>query len=125
MPADVANASELLHRLSEPLGPGERANSALERASRLAGLRYWRAFDIWYGKARRIEDREFEKIQTALRIKQESAARNELHDLKLRLAILEARLSAGDADFHRLDIDSLRSVLDGPGGSGRPLARRK
>lgn len=124
MPVDVANASELLHQLSEPLGPGERANSALNRAQHLAGLKYWRAFDIWYRKARRIEDHEFEKIKTALRIKRESAARNELHDIKIRIARLESLLRTQDPDFHRLDIDYAREVVRDPGGQDSPVPRR-
>ena len=123
MPADVAEAAQLLFQLSKPWADGEQKNSALVRASKLAGLKYWRAFDIWYRKARRIEDHEIEQIKTALRNKRESAARNELHDLKMRLTRLEALLRTNDPDFHRLDIDYAREASHGPrGNQSGPMA---
>jgi hypothetical protein len=121
---NVAEATTMLRELAKPMSYGEPIKLVIERTSRLARISYWRTYDLWYGKARRVEDYEYQQIKTALRIKQESAARNELHDLKLRLARLEALLATKDADFHRLDIDFAREVLDGPGGSGRPVAPR-
>ena len=106
--ADVVAASEMLRELAEPLRYGEPIKVVLDRASRLAKLSYWRTFDIWYRKARRVEDYEIAQIAEALRIKNEKAARNELHDLKLRLARLEASLSSGDSDFHSPSIDFAR-----------------
>lgn len=47
----------------------------------------------------------------------ERAARNELHQAKLILARLEARLNSGDADFYRADIDGLRAATAGVGRS--------
>lgn len=71
----------------------------------------------------RIEPYEIEQIAEALRIKREKAARNELHDLKLRLARLEASLSAGDADFHRPSTDYYRDTLRELSGDNRPVAK--
>lgn len=93
------------------LGGGGPVKVALPRAAERAGLHYWRAFDIWYGKARRVEDHEVEKIKTALGTLNDRAARNELRDLKARLARLEARLADGDADFHRPTTDFLGETL--------------
>ena len=107
----MSDAATMLRELSEPWGSGEYVKSAIDRAARLASLTYWRAFDIWYRKARRVEPHEIEQIAEALRIKNEKAARNELHDLKLRLARLEASLSQGDADFHRPSIDFAREAV--------------
>jgi len=121
---NVAEATQMLRELAKPMAYGEPIKLVIERTSNIVRISYWRTFDLWYGKARRVEDYEYEKIKTALRIKRESAARNELHDIKVRIAVIEARLRAGDADFHRLDIDFAREVLDGPRGSGRPLAPR-
>jgi hypothetical protein len=73
----------------------------IDRAARRAGLSYWRAFDIWYGKARRIEQAERASIAEALEHKRKEATRNELHELRLRLARLEAILAGKDPDFHR------------------------
>jgi len=65
---------------------------AIERAAKRAGLTYWRAFDIWYRKARRIDAHEAEQINEALRLKREKAAADEYQELKIRLAKLEASL---------------------------------
>lgn len=113
----MADASALLRELSEPWSAGERIKSVLDRTSRLAKLTYWRTFDIWYRKARKVEDYEIAQILEALRIKNERAARNELHQAKLILARLEARLNAGDTDFYRADIDGIRAASSGVGGS--------
>jgi hypothetical protein len=110
----------MLRELSEPWASGERVKTAIDRAARLSRLTYWRTFDLWYRKARRIEPYEIEQIQDALRIKNEKAARNELQQAKNLLARLEARLNAGDSDFYRPDIDGLRAQTSGMGGRGSP-----
>lgn len=105
---DVANY------LKELAGPGERGDrikSAIDRAARRSGLTYWRAFDIWYGKARRIEEYEKEAIVRALAKKEREDARRELHALKIRIACLESRLSQVDQDFYGETVDSLRAAL--------------
>lgn len=120
----MADAALMLRELSLPWASGERIKSVLDRTSRLARLTYWRTYDIWYGKARRIEPREIEQIAEALRIKNEKAARNEFHDLKFRLAKLEALLSTRDPDFHSPDIDHLRSLDSGARRVGGTVARK-
>jgi hypothetical protein len=106
----------MLRELSLPWAAGERMKTVLDRTSRLARLTYWRTFDIWYGKARRIELHEIEQIAEALRIKREKAAHNELHEAKILLARVEARLNAIDADFHSPHIDGLRAQTSYVGG---------
>jgi hypothetical protein len=118
----MSDAAVMLRELSYPWAPGERIKSVLDRTSRLAKLTYWRTYDIWYGKARRIEPYEIEQIAKALQIKTERAARNELHDLKLRLTRLEASLSAGDSDFYRPSIDHAGDMVRQLGGKNRPMA---
>lgn len=119
----MADTASLLRELAEPRPGGELVKVAIDRAAKRAGLAFWRAFDIWYGKARRVEDFERDQITAALRIKNERAARNELHDIKLRIAKLEARLSASsDPDFHSGDIDFARELLRRCGGAGRAVA---
>ena len=81
------------------------------------------ANSIWYEKARRVEPHEIEQIAEAIRIKNERAARNELHEARLIIARLEARLNAGDTDFYRADIDGLREAAARSGSKNRPLAR--
>jgi hypothetical protein len=103
----VTDAAASLRELAEPWEPGDKVKAAIDRAARRVGLTYWRAFDIWYGKARRIETFEAEAIAAALDRKRREAVRNELHDIRTRIAVLEARLSQTDAEFHREAIDAL------------------
>lgn len=121
----MADAALMLRELSYPCGPGERIKSIIDRTSRMCRLTYWRTWDIWYRKARRIEPHEVAQIAEALRIKNEKAARNEFHELKLRLAMLEARLSTGDADFYRPEIDFARDQMRDGGGMGSSMAKRR
>ncbi len=103
--------SEALKSLAGESDRGEKVKTAIERAAKLAGLSYWRAFDIWYGKARKIEINEQEAIVKALDKKRREAARNELHDLKLRIAAMESRLNQADSEFYFTTIDALRASL--------------
>lgn len=89
----------------------EKIPEAIKRAAKRADLDYWRAFDIWYGKARRVSDDERQKIAVALQQKNEQDARHELHDLKLRILRLEATLRTQDADFHRPALDHIGQAL--------------
>lgn len=88
--------SEALKELSKPSPEEDRVKRAIERAAKACGLDYWRAFDIWYRKARRIDAHEAAQINEALRIKREKAVANEYHDLKTRLAKLESMLLIQD-----------------------------
>lgn len=121
----MADAAMMLRELSEPWASGERIKNILDRTSRMCRLSYWRTFDIWYRKARRIEPYEIEQIQQALRIKNERAARNELHELKYRIIRLEAALAARDPDFYRADIDGIRAATSDGGGSHGAVARKR
>jgi hypothetical protein len=106
--------AQMLRALSDP---GARTKVAIDQAARRSGLHYWRAFDIWYGKARRIEPHEIEKIKQALDAKNdqaradERATRDELQALKSRIARLEARLAAEDEDAHRARLGLARDAL--------------
>lgn len=121
----MTEAALMLRQLSLPWADGERMRSVLDRTARLARLTYWRTSDIWYGKARRIEPFEVEQIAEALRIKSEKAARNEFHELKLRLAKLEASLSARDPDFYSPDVDYLRSLARRSSPKDRAMDRER
>lgn len=118
----MTDASALLRELSEPWPSGGRVKAAIDRAARLAGLSYWRAFDIWYGKARRVENFEHAQIAEALDKKRKEAARNELHELRSRITRLESLLVQIDPDFHRESVAALRDHhrdMDGAGGAPR------
>lgn len=104
-----------LKALAEPRSVEENIKDAITRAAGAAKLSYWRAFDIWYGKARYVRDFEKEAIVSALIEKKRLETRNEVHDLRRRLEILESRLARVDADFHREEIGALRQQVCGLG----------
>jgi hypothetical protein len=112
--AMTITAADALRELAAPWNPGDRIKAAIDRAARRAGLTYWRAFDIWYGKARRIEEFERDAIADALAKKREQEASRELHELKTRLARLESVLVLQDPAFHRPQIDALGVSVRGP-----------
>lgn len=119
----MSDIAASLRALAEPRSPDEFIKNAIERAAARAGLPYWRAFDIWYGKARQIRDFEISAVLAALEKKQREAARNEFAELKSRLAILESRLTQIDPDFHRETIDQAREQMRGLGAVARPGTR--
>lgn len=96
-----------LKELAEPSTRGDRVKTAIERASRLSGLSYWRTFDLWYRKARKVEDFEIDAINEALAKKRAEETRNELQELRIRLARLESILVLSDPEFHRETIDQI------------------
>ena len=120
----MSDAATMLRELSYPWEPGERVKVIIDRTSKACRLTYWRTFDLWYRKARKVEDYEIAQIAEALRIKNERAARNEFHELKLRLARLEASLSARDPDFHSPALDRPRDMVRQFGGKNSSMAGR-
>lgn len=111
----MTDLTAALRELSEPRPGGEYVKTAIDRAARLAALPYWRAFDIWYGKARHVRDFEREQVAAALAEKKRLETRNEVHDLRRRLEILESRLTQVDEDFHRETISQMRQQVRGLG----------
>src|SRR5262245_6537649 len=97
----VSDLADALKELSQPWEMGDRMKAAIGRAAKRAGLSYSRCFEIWYGRARRIEPAEVDAIQQAVREKRREAARNELHELRTRLARLEALMARDDSGFDR------------------------
>lgn len=100
-----------LRELSQPWGMGDKIKVAIERAAHRAGLTYWRAFDIWYGKARSINPIEAAAIEEALHEKRTEERRNEAHELRLRLERMEAMLAQSDPDFRRAPSTEARDRL--------------
>jgi uncharacterized sporulation protein YeaH/YhbH (DUF444 family) len=111
----MTDISLSLRELAEPWSPGDRVKAAIDRAAKRARLPYWRAFDIWYGKARRIEQHEIDAVVAALADKKRMETRNEVRDLRKRLEILESRLTQVDEDFHRETISAVRQQVRGLG----------
>lgn len=121
----MSDPAKWLRELSEPWPSGELVKSAIDRAAKLSRLGYWRAFDIWYGKARKVEAYEIEQIANAIEAKNEKDGRNELRELKARLARIESLLASGDSHFHSPSIDHARELVRQLGGSGRPVAGKQ
>lgn len=109
----VANVllADLLKELAAPISRDEKVEAAIARAARLSGIPYNRVFNIWYGKARWGDTHEHDAVVRAVDEKRRREARNELHELKTRIAIMESRLNQMDADFYRETIDELRLSL--------------
>lgn len=117
--------SDALKELAEPRPVGDLIKTAIGRAARAAGLSYTRAFDVWYGKARRIDDTEARRIERALQEKHEEEARNELHDLRTRLLKMESRLAAEAANESRARLDLSRQSDCRPSRDHRAVAATK
>jgi len=94
-----------IRELIEPRLAGDPLKSAIHRASRLCGLHYWRCRDIFYNKARRIEPHEIAAIADAVQRKRELDDRNEIENIKARIAKLESRLNQVDSEFYRPEIE--------------------
>jgi hypothetical protein len=106
--SDVAAA---LQELAEPSRRGDRVKRAIARAAHLSGLSYWRTYDLWYRKARRVRDQEIAAITQALDKKSAGDVRHELSELRLSLEKLEARVSRADASFNRPTIDLVKQKM--------------
>lgn len=106
--AHLTDVSAALRELSEPWERGDKIKAAIARAARAADLSYWRAFDIWYGKARRIEPDEVARIEAARQRQSDERDRNEFHELRTRLLKLESKFVQKDQNFHRKTVDPFR-----------------
>lgn len=105
---DYKDLRDGLRELASPIERGEKIMVAIDRAARRCEMEPWRAFNIWYGKARHTTPEERDAVSAAVQRKRREAARNEFHELKTRLAILESRLAQVDEDFHRETITEIR-----------------
>jgi hypothetical protein len=115
--ATYSEALSGLRRLAEPRPAGDRVKSAIARAARRAGLTYWRAYDIWYGKARRIDADELSAIVAAGTAKKREA-RDDLLNLAEDFSILAERVSRVDPEMAGPFADAMRDVA----GRARRLA---
>lgn len=120
----MSSPSGWLKELSEPWADGEYVKSAIGRVAKLTNLTYWRCYDLWYEKGIAPRPDELERIADAIRAKNEREAANELHDIKIRLARMEALLAKGDAHFHSPSIDHAREMARQLRDMARPMARR-
>lgn len=120
---DVCQASAALRQLAEPWSAGEKIKRLIERAAGKAGLSYWRAFDIWYRKARRIDAAEFDAIVIALAKKREEARDNDFHRLQIEVQRLTSMYAQRHPEFDRTSPDAIRDELRRMGDESRAVAR--
>lgn len=114
----VLEAAEGLRELARPVGSDDRVKSQIGRAARRAGLSYWRAFDLWYRKARRVEAVEIEAIRAA-RAARSRERSDELACLAADFEALAERVSRLAARPGGSDADALRALA----GRSRRLAQ--
>lgn len=107
----MSDITEDLRELAQPWVGGEKIKVVIARVARRAGMKFSRAYEIWYGRARCIEQFELNAVAKALEKKRREDARNELQELRTRLARLESLLVQTDPDFHRESIDISRSQV--------------
>jgi hypothetical protein len=108
------DVSKALKELSEPHSREEKIDAIIARCAHLAGLKYSRCYEIYYGRARRIEPAEIARISEALKQKRAEDIRNELSELRLRLTRLESLLVLSDQEFHRAPIYQTRPQVRRP-----------
>jgi hypothetical protein len=112
-----------------PIGESQKAafNRAAREISKLmraGSMTATRLEDIYRGEARRIDADEMDALRAAARHPASIEARNDIAELRSRLARIEAALSVQDAQFHGPAIDALR-LLDGRrGGVDRTVDHR-
>ena len=90
----IAEASQLLRIVAEPRPVGDSVKSAITRAARRVGFPIARAENIWRQEARRIDASEMDRLRAVAMQKQEATARDEIAELRARIAKIEARFAA-------------------------------
>lgn len=113
----MTDVSVLLKELAGRGERGDKIKAAIDRAARAAGLPYWRAFNIWYGKAA-ADDAERNAILSALVEQKIADERNALHELKIAQLRMESRLNQMEAALRRAasssDINTLAAAFNIP-----------
>jgi hypothetical protein len=104
-------AAHMLRELAAPWNGGESVKCVIARVSKAIGMEFWRTSDLWYCKTRRVEDFEIEIMDRALTKKKDLEFANELSELRVRFARLEARLDKTDSEFFEPSIVAHRYAL--------------
>lgn len=121
----MSDATAMLKELSQPWRPGEFVKDAIGRVAPLAGMSVSRAGDIWYGKARKIEERELANLAEALNKKNKRSFWNELQQIKLQIARLEEFALRNDPDLDRASAAQGGQGLRVAGGTDRAVGGRR
>ncbi len=98
-------------KLIAPPREGANIKARIAAAARATGLSYWRAWDLWYGKARRIDAHEADTIRTARRRRAESDS-HDLQAIAVEMETLAERLAALGARGDRQQADRARDVAE-------------
>lgn len=99
-------ASRLIQSLVGEVKPGTKVKTLIHRAAHILGWSDSRAFDVWYGKARRIDAEEMDALRQAAQLKgRDDAGRSEhkellehIREIKERLVQIEQELGRAQAD---------------------------
>ena len=103
----ICEATELVRRASGPEVAGG-IKSAIGRAARILGWKFSRTYEIWYGRARRIDAHEMDKLRALAR---EQAEKYERVAMAMRQT---------DPDFYVEDIAGLVNMARKLRGEDQP-----
>jgi hypothetical protein len=118
----MSDATAMLKELSQPWRPGEFVKEVIVRIAPLAGLTHTRAADIWYAKARRVEDHEIANIADALAKKNERSIWNRITNIEVELAQLKSIVRQSNSDYGQSTTDSSVGGVRVAGQAGRSYA---
>lgn len=118
----MSDAAVLLKQLADPWNRGEFVKDVITRIAPLAGLSYWRAWDIWYDKARRVEEGELANIAAAIAKKNNRAVWNAIHKIEADLANLKSIVAGSSEDYGQPTVNSGRGRLRVAGQADRSAA---
>lgn len=104
-------AAELLREIAAPIDRDEKIGDVIARTARVARLSYSRCFELWYGRARKMDSEEAAQLEGILAAKRKTDTRNDIQKLRVQLAQIEARLSRTDEEFYRPTIDLVGQTL--------------
>jgi hypothetical protein len=107
---ELKQAEQSLKALGKKLVPLGNVRERIEQSARAVGISQTRAFDLWYGKARRVTAEEVAHIKAALRKTIKRGIQNDIAEIRAQLAVVEARMDAIDADFYEPAVDVLRQA---------------
>lgn len=105
----ITAAQRLLRELAGPRLAGDPIKAVIGRLSRQLGFGYSRTYEIWYGRAPLLHQSEIDQLAEAFEKKRRMEARNELAELRARVARLESMYRTTDPDFFSEEITALRN----------------
>ncbi|SDQ98994.1 hypothetical protein SAMN05519103_00325 [Rhizobiales bacterium GAS113] len=135
--SDITMAGGLLDDIAAPRGARESYKAVLHRVTRAvnavgaklniieAPIPSNRLDDIWRREARFVRAYEMRALEAAREAKLLGEARDVRNSVLARIEALEARLAAGDQDFHRDQIAALRGSILGAPATGSVGAGRR